>query len=83
MPIFGRPPPPKPEPTATDEPDPELDQALSEMEKVVAWRAIGLLDRQFPLDAVVMLAHQQDVLHTVDALLERGCSIEFIVDQLT
>lgn len=66
-----------------DEPDPELERELGDMEKVVAWRAVGLLDRGFKLDVVVKLAHKPDVLHVVDKLRARGCSIDFISDYLS
>lgn len=82
MPIFGRP-PQKPEPTPQDEPDPDLDRQLSELEQVVAWRAVGLLDRGFLIDDVLKLIKRPDVLHDVDALLSKGCPREFIVDNFT
>ena len=65
------------------DPEPEDDNPLSGMEKVVAYRALGLLDLGFTLPQVLVLVTRQDVVHEAQELIEAGCPVEIAFDLLT
>ena len=73
----------KPNPEPEPEPEDELARQLSAMEKIVAWRALGLLELGFTLPQVLVLVHQQDVVHQAKKLLDAGCPAEIAFDLLS
>lgn len=70
-------PPPEPEP------EDDLERELSAMERVVAHRALGLLELGFTLPQVLKLAHTPDVLNEAQKLIEAGCPVEIAFDLLS
>lgn len=51
--------------------------------RLLAYRTTGLLDLGFDLSQTLRLANRNDVVHDAQALLERGCPHEFVVNELT
>lgn len=53
------------------------------MEKVAAFRALGLLEMGFTLQQVLVLVRKQDVVHEARELIDAGCPPEIAFDILT
>lgn len=68
---------------ASAEEPPEDDRLLSELEQVIAWRVIGLLDLGFTLDHALEMRNRPDVCHDADDLLKRGYPHSLVVAELT
>jgi len=62
---------------------PEAALTNWERRRLLAYRSTGLLDLGFNLSQTLLLAHRNDVVHEAEALLERGCPHEFVVQELT
>ena len=83
MGMFGSP-QPKPNPQAEPEPEPEESPELDEQQRLVAWEFLCFLDLGFTIDQAQLLICVPHISwHDADALLKKGCSRSFVVDQLT
>lgn len=61
----------------------EMQRKLNGLEQTLAWRAIGLLDLGFTIQQVLVLVNRTDVVHDAEALIAKGCPIDFVFDELS
>jgi hypothetical protein len=61
----------------------DADRPLSDVERLAAHRALGLLALGFTLQQVLVLARIPDIVHQAEALVNEGCPPEIAFDILT
>lgn len=75
---------PQKKPNPQSEPEPEESPESDEQHRLVAWEFLCLLDLGFTIDQAQLLICVPHISwHDAEALLKKGCSHPFVVDQLT
>jgi len=67
------------------DPDPVRDPepSLAQLDEVVAWRTMGLIDLGFSLEQVARLVNRPDVVHEAERLLVHGAPHSFVTEELS